>query len=145
MAPPLRLPKSNGFLCRSFGQPEYFRNHSAFFPTAFSSNVAIWWTPFLDFFFSTPEDLCTVRLAHTVQLFLSLKTSWMSFFCRGLVYSFGHQKTLFFYHWPEALFVFPTPEEDFRCLKKTCDAWRSLMKLSTLEDIVHDVNTKSSA
>ena len=85
----------------------------------------------------------TVRLAHTVQLFLCVKTSCMSFFCRGLVYSFGHQKTFFL--WPtRSCFVFPMPEEDLWCLKKTRDAWRSLTNLSTLQDIVLDVDTKLS-
>ena len=64
------------------------------FSTAFSAHVAIWWIAFLDFFFHARGPR-TVRLAHTIQLFLCLKTSWMSLFCRGLVYSFGHQKTLF--------------------------------------------------
>ena len=62
----------------------------------------------------------TVRLAHTVQLFLCLKTSWMPFFCRDLVYSFGHQKTFFFYDQPEAALF-------FLCLKKTCYVWRRLV------------------
>ena len=50
----------------------------------------LFWT-----FFFHARGPRTVRLAHTVQLFLCLKTSWMSFFSRGLVYSFGHQKTFF--------------------------------------------------
>ena len=37
------------------------------------------------------------------------------------------------------------PEEDLQCVKKTGDAWRSLKKLSTLEDMVLDVDTKSPA
>ena len=67
----------------------------------------------------------TVRLALAVQLFLCLKTSWMSFFCRGLVYSFGHQKTSFFAMTKEKLFRFSDAwrrlamsEEASWCLKK---------------------------
>ena len=52
----------------------------------------------------------------------------------------------FFFLWPtRSCFVFPVPEEDLWCLNKTRDAWRSLTKLSTLEDIVLDVDTKSPA
>ena len=61
----------------------------------------------------------TVRLAHTVQLFLCVKTSWMSFFCHGLVYSFGHQKTdqkLFWFSYAWRRLVMS--EEDSWCLKK---------------------------
>ena len=76
----------------------------------------------------------TVRLALAVELFLCLKTSWMSFFCRGLADSFGHQKTFFCYD--RNCFVFPMPEEDLWCLKKPRDAWRSPTKFLTLEDIV---------
>jgi len=48
--------------------------------------------------------------------------------------------------WPtRSCFVFPVHEEDLWCLKKTRDAWRGLAKLSTLEDIVLDVDTKSPA
>ena len=138
MAPPLRLPLSNGFLCRLFGQCQYFRNRSAFFQrlflrlfsTAFSSDVAIWWIAFLDFFLHAGGPR-TVRLAHTVQLFLYLKTSWMSFFSRGLVYFFGHQKT-FFSMTNQKLFCFSCAwrrlvmsEEDSWCLKKRGEAFHT--------------------
>ena len=76
----------------------------------------------------------TVRLAHAIQLFLNLKTSWMSFFCCGLVSSFRHRKTIFAVT-NQKLFCFSNtwrrlvmPEEDLWCLTK----------LSTLEDIVLD-------
>jgi len=77
----------------------------------------------------------TVRLAHAIQLFLYIKTSWMSFFSRGLVSSFRHRKTIFALT-NRKLFCFSNtwrrlvmPEEDSWCLTK----------LSTLEDIVLDV------
>ena len=66
----------------------------------------------------------TVRLAHTVQLFLCVKTSWMSFFCHGLVYSFGQQKT-FFPRPTRSCFGFPMPEEDLWCLKKPDEPFHS--------------------
>ena len=73
----------------------------------------------------------TVRLAHTVQLFLCLKTSWMSFFSRGLVYSFGQQKT-FFSMTNQKPFFFSCAwrrlvmsEEDSWCLKKPGEAFHA--------------------
>ena len=45
---------------------------------------------------------------------------------------FRTPEDFFFYDQPEAILF-------FLCLKKTRDAWRSLTKLSTLEDIVLDV------
>ena len=86
--------------------------------------------PFWTFFFHARGPR-TVRLAHTVQLFLCLKTSWMSFFSRGLVYSFGHQKT-FFSMTNQKLFCFSCAwrrlvmsEEDSWCLKKPGEAFHT--------------------
>ena len=78
-----------------------------------------------------------VLLAHSAQLFLCLKTSWMSLlFCRGLLYSLDTRR------------LFPlwlTRSGFFRCLKKTYDGWRSLIMFSTPEDIVLDIDTESPA
>ena len=62
----------------------------------------------------------TVRLAHTIQLFLCLETSWI--FCCGLVYSFGHQKQFCFsYAWRRLAMC----EEDWWCLKKPEEAFHT--------------------
>ena len=73
----------------------------------------------------------TVRLVHTVQLFLCLKTSWMSFFGCDLVYSFGQQKT-FFCMTNQKLFCFSRAwrrlvmsEEDWWCLKRPGEAFHT--------------------
>ena len=72
----------------------------------------------------------TVRLAHTVQLFFCLKTSGFHIFCRGLVYSFGHQKTFsmtnqklfcFSYAWRRLVMS----EEYSWCLKKPDEAFHT--------------------
>ena len=56
-------------------------------------------------------------LAHSAQLFLCLKTSWLSLlFCRGLLYSFRHQKT--FSAVIDQKRFFSMPEEDVRWMKK---------------------------
>ena len=56
----------------------------------------------------------TVRLAHTVQVFLCLKTSWMSFFWLRPCLLFWTPEDFFLYDQPEAVLFFP-------CMKKTCD------------------------
>ena len=91
------------------------------FCNGFSSDVAICWIPFLDFFFLVRRPR-TVRLAHTIQLFLCLETSWMPFLCCGLVYSFGHQKQFWFsYAWRRLAMC----EEDWWCLKKPEEAFHT--------------------
>ena len=86
---------------------------------------------FLDFSFFHARGPRTVRLAHTVQLFLCHKTSWMSFFSRGPVYSFGHQKT-FFSMTNQKLSCFSCAwrrlvmsEQDSWCLKKPGEAFHT--------------------
>ena len=86
----------------------------------------LFWT-----FFFHARGPRTVRLAHTVQLFLCLKTSWMSFFGCDLVYSFGQQKT-FFSMTNQKLFCFSCAwrrlvmsEEDWWCLKRPGEAFHT--------------------
>ena len=86
----------------------------------------LFWT-----FFFHARGPRTVRLAHTVQLFLCLKTSWMSFFGCDLVYSFGQQKT-FFSMTNQKLFCFSRAwrrlvmsEEDWWCLKRPGEAFHT--------------------
>ena len=97
------------------------------------------------FLFSTPEDLAQFALHIPFNFSSASRLPGWSFFSRGLVYSFGQQKTFFSMTNQKPCLVFPVPEEDLWCLKKTRDAWRSLAKLSTLEDIALDVDTKSPA
>ena len=147
MAPPLRLPLSNGFLCRLFGQRQYFRNRSAFFQRLFlrlfllmlQFDGLLFWT-----FFSMPEDLA--QFALHVPFNFSLPQDFLDvifFSCPCLL--FRTPEDFLFYDQPEAVLFFPVPEEDLWCLKKTHDAWRSVAKLSTREDMVFDVDTKSPA
>ena len=65
-------------------------------------------------FFFNARGLRTVHLAHTVQLFLCLKTSWMSFFWLRPCLLFWTPEDFFLYDQPEAVLFFP-------CTKKTCD------------------------
>ena len=75
-------------------------------------------------FFSHVWGPRRVLLAHFVQLFLYLKTSWMSLiFCRGLVYSFGHQRT--FSAVTDQKLFFSMPEEDLRWMKKPHHAFHA--------------------
>ena len=98
------------------------------FSTSFSSDVAIWWINLLDFFFprrySSP---CTYRSSFPLpQDFLDV-----IFFCRGLVYSIGHQKT-FFSMTNQKLFSFSyawrrlvMSEKDSWCLNKPDEAFHT--------------------
>ena len=116
-----------------------FEKSFGFFSTAFSSaffnGFFFWCCDLMDCllrpFFFHARGPRTVRLAHTVQLFLCLKTSWMSFFSRGLVYSFGQQKT-FFSMTNQKLSCFSCAwrrlvmsEEDSWCLKKPGEAFHT--------------------
>ena len=130
----------NGFFSTAFFQRHFLR----LFWTAFSSDVAIWWIAFLDLFFSTPEDLVQFAL-HIPFNFSSASRLPGCHFLVATLSTLLDSRRLFSL-WPtRSCFVFPVHEEDLWCLKKTGDAWRGLAKLSTLEDIVLDVDTKSPA
>ena len=77
----------------------------------------------------------TVLLAHYAQLFLYFKTSWMSLFFVAALSTLLDTTRLFL--------LWLTRSGFFRCPKKTSDGWRSLIMLSTPEDIVLDVDTES--
>ena len=95
-------------------------------------------------FFSTPEDLVQFAL-HIPFNFSSASRLPGCHFLVATLSTLLDSRRLFSL-WPtRSCFVFPVHEEDLWCLKKTRDAWRGLAKLSTLEDIVLDVDTKSPA
>ena len=95
-------------------------------------------------FFSTPEDLVQFALHIPFNFSSASRLPGCHFFLAALS-TVSDTRWLSFL-WPtRSCFVFPVPEEDLWCLKKPRDAWRSLAKLSTLEDIVLDVDTKSPA
>ena len=95
-------------------------------------------------FFSTPEDLVQFAL-HIPFNFSSASRLPGCHFFLAVLSTLSDTRRLSFL-WPtRSCFVFPVPEEDLWCLKKTRDAWRSLAKLSTLDDIVLDVDAKSPA
>ena len=91
---------------------------NGFFSTTFSSDVAIWWIALLDFFFprrrtwySSP---CTYRWNVPLpQDFLDV------IFLVAALSTLSDTRRLFFL-WPtRSCFLFPMPEEDLWCLKKT--------------------------
>jgi len=99
---------------------------------------------FFEPFFSTPEDLVQFAL-HIPFNFSSASRLPGCHFLVATLSTLLDSRRLFSL-WPtRSCFVFPVHEEDLWCLKKTRDAWRGLAKLSTLEDIVLDVDTKSPA
>ena len=105
------------------------------FSSALLNGFFFWCCSLMDCFFRLffhARGPPTVRLAHTVQLFLCLKTSWMSFFGCGLVYSFGHHQKTFFSMTNQKLFCFSRAwrrlamsEEDSWCLKRPGEAFQS--------------------
>ena len=95
-------------------------------------------------FFSTPEDLAQFALHIPFNFSSASRLPGWYFFLAALSTLSDNRRLSFL--WPtRSHSVFPVPEEDLWCLKKTRDAWRSLAKLSTLEDIALDVDTKSPA
>ena len=112
---------------------------------AFSCDVAIWWIAFFGPFFSTPEDLVQFALHIPFNFSCASRLPGCNFLVATLSTLLDTRRL--FSLWPtRSCFVFPVHEEDLWCLKKkTRDAWRGLAKLSTLEDIVLDVDTKSPA
>ena len=100
--------------------------------------------PFWTFLFSTPEDLAQFALHIPFNFSFATRLPGCHFFLAALS-TLSDTRSLSFL-WPTtSCLVFPVPDEDLWCLNKTRDAWRSLMKLSTLEDIALDVDTKTPA
>ena len=99
----------------------------------------LFWT-----FFSMTEDLAQFALHIPFNFSSTSRLPGCHFFLAALS-TFSDTRRLSFL-WPtRSCFIFPVPEEDLWCLKKTHDAWRSVAKLSTREDMVLDVDTKSPA
>ena len=118
------------------------------FSSALLNGFFFWCCDFMDCFFgpffSTPEDLVQFAL-HIPFNFSSASRLPGCHFLVATLSTLLDSRRLFSL-WPtRSCFVFPVHEEDLWCLKKTGDAWRGLAKLSTLEDIVLDVDTKSPA
>ena len=102
---------------------------------------------FIGFFFSccdlmdclfgpfTPEDLVHFALHMPFNFSSTSRLPGCHFFVVGLP-PLSDTEGLFLLWQTRSCFVFPTPEEDLWCLKKPRDAWRSLTKFLTLEDIV---------
>ena len=118
------------------------------FSSALLNDFFFWCCDFMDCvfgpFFPTPEDLVQFAL-HIPFNFSSASRLPGCYFLVATLSTLLDSRRLFSL-WPtRSCFVFPVHEEDLWCLKKTGDAWRGLAKLSTLEDIVLDVHTKSPA